>query len=168
MWMPSHGSPNLHSPFKHLKRHPPQQMPFRKQFYKCHSLRFKSGSSFDHLLRTDFGAPSAVQAAVLIDHYRLRTDVDAFLRADRVAQLTSDTALPNIITTSVHLRIPDQEPVPDYMRRLADVKIFALRLIDAEHLQFRPGIAGIDALHVRVLFEDFIQFTRADISDLSS
>lgn len=50
-------------------------------------------SVFDTLLRTDLSAPSTVQTLILTNHNRLHSYVDAFLRTDRVTELTANAAL---------------------------------------------------------------------------
>ena len=53
------------------------------------------------------------------------------------------------------------------MRKVADVEILALCLVQAEHLQRIPGVTGVDGLHIGVFFKDLLQLFLADVSNLS-
>lgn len=53
------------------------------------------------------------------------------------------------------------------MRKVADVEILALCLVQAEHLQSIPGVAGVDGLRIGVFFKDLVQLFLADVSNLS-
>ena len=51
------------------------------------------------------------------------------------------------------------------MRRIADVEVFSLGLVHAEHLKCRACIAGINFLHVWIFSENFIQLFTVDVLD---
>ena len=71
---------------------------------------------------------------MLVNRHRLLCNVDALLRADRVAQLAADAAFAHIVARCFLCRFADGEAVPDDVCRVTDVKILAIRFIQAEHL----------------------------------
>ena len=75
-----------------------------------------------------------MQAMVLVDNYRLLCDVDTLLGTDGIAQLAADAAFPHIVARCFLCRFADGEAVPDDVCRVTDVKILAIRFIQAEHL----------------------------------
>ena len=72
-----------------------------------------------------------MQAMVLVDNYRILCDVDALLGTDGIAQLAADAAFPHIVARCFS---SNGEAVPDDVCRVTDVKILAIRFIQAEHL----------------------------------
>ena len=103
---------------------------------------------------------------MLVDDHRLLYNVDALLRADRITQLASDAAFAHIVSRYFLRCFSYGEAVPDDVRRIADIKILAVRFIQAKHFQGTAGIAGIDGLHIGVSLENLIQLLTADIFDL--
>ena len=75
-----------------------------------------------------------METMVLVNYHRLLCDVDALLRADRIAQLAADAAFAYIVTRRFQCCFADGEAVPDDVRRVADVKILAVRFLQAKHL----------------------------------
>lgn len=75
-----------------------------------------------------------MQAMVLVDNYRPLCDVDALLGTDGIAQLAADPAFPHIVARRFLCFFSNGEAVPDDVFRIADVKILAIRFIQAEHL----------------------------------
>ena len=75
-----------------------------------------------------------MQAMVLVDNYRLLCDVDALLGTDGIAQLAADAAFPHIVDRCFLCFSSNGEAVPDDVCRVTDVKILAIRFIQAEHL----------------------------------
>ena len=78
-----------------------------------------------------------MQAMVLVDNYRLLCDVDTLLGTDGIAQLAADAAFPHIVALCFLCFLcfsSNGEAVPDDVCRVADVKILAIRFIQAEHL----------------------------------
>lgn len=71
---------------------------------------------------------------MLVDDHRFCRDVDALLRADGIAQLAADTAFAHIVARCFLRCLSDGEAVPNDMCRVADVKILAVRFVQAEHL----------------------------------
>ena len=53
------------------------------------------------------------------------------------------------------------------MCRITDVKIFAIRFIQAEYLQCAAGITGINRLHIGIFLENLVQLFAADVFDLT-
>ena len=71
---------------------------------------------------------------MLVDDHRLVGNVDALLRADGIAQLATDAAFAYIVARCFLRRFADGEAVPGDVRRVADVKILAVRFVQAKHL----------------------------------
>ena len=93
---------------------------------------------------------------VLVNRHRLLCNVDALLRTDRIAQLAADAAFAHIVARCFLCRFADGEAVPGNVRWVADVKILAVRFVQAKHLSRTAGIAGIDGLHIGVFLENLI------------
>ena len=89
---------------------------------------------FNDPLGADFHTPPAVQTVVLLDDHRLLRNVNAFLRTDGVAQLAANTAFAHIVAWYILHSLANGEAVPDNMSRIADVKILAVRFIQAEYI----------------------------------
>ena len=75
-----------------------------------------------------------MQAMVLVVNYRLLCDVDTLLGTDGIAQLAADAAFAYIVTRCFLCFFSNGEAVPDDVCRVTDVKILAIRFIQAEHL----------------------------------
>ena len=71
---------------------------------------------------------------MLVNDHRLLCNVDALLWTDRVAQLAADAAFAHIVTRCFLCRFADGKAVPHDVRRVADVKILAVRFVQAKYL----------------------------------
>ena len=105
---------------------------------------------------------------MLVDDYRFSCNVDTLLRTNGITQLAADAAFAHVVAHRFFRRFPDGEAVTDDVCRVADVKILAVRFVQAEHLQRRAGVAGIDGLHIGIFLKNFIQLLTADVFDFTS
>ena len=71
---------------------------------------------------------------VLVDDNRFFRNVDALLRADGIAQLAADAAVTYIVAWCFLCLLADGEAVPNDVCWITDVKILAVRFVQAEHL----------------------------------
>ena len=71
---------------------------------------------------------------MLVDDHRLFRNVNTLLRTDGIAQLAADAAFTHIVTLCFLYHFADGEAVPDDVRRVTDVKILAVRFLQAEYL----------------------------------
>lgn len=71
---------------------------------------------------------------LLIDDNRLLRNIYALLWANRITQLAAYAASAYIVARCGLRLFTYGNTVTNYMRRIADVKIFALRFIKAENL----------------------------------
>ena len=108
-----------------------------------------------------------MQTVIRINDHRLFGNIDAFLGTNRVTQSAADAALAHKISPRLYLHFPNDEGIPGYMRRIADIKILPLCLVDLKHLQGSFRISRVNFLHISILKKNFVKFLGADIPDFS-
>ena len=123
---------------------------------------------FNALFGAGFRAPAAVQAVIPVDYDRFSRNVDALLRADGIAQLAADAAASHVISRRLPLALPDENAVARNMGRVTDVEELAIRLVQLKYLERTARVAGIDGLHIGILFENLVQLFTANVFDFTS
>ena len=103
---------------------------------------------------------------MLINFYWYLRNVNTFLRTNRIAHFTTDTVFAYIIAGNRRFPKSDHKAISDNMRWIVDVKVFTLCFIDTEYFQCGLSIAGINFLHVGVLFKNCIQLGRMNVFNL--
>lgn len=122
---------------------------------------------FNSPCRADFITISAMQTMLLVNDDRFHRNVDTFLRALGVAELTADTFLGYIITIFRGISAPEGKTVSldRLLREIEPLACSFINLEDRERTSERN--IGINLFHVRILSEQIRQKVGSDFFDPS-